>query len=344
MRYFAAIGHVEMISVQKRLVHLISGLIVLVSSQSFALTLSLPSEGESLVGEIRTVTTKYEDTLSDIARLNDLGYIEITEANPKVDPWLPGDGTLVTLPTQFILPPGPREGVVINLAELRLYYYPKDQNVVITHPLGIGREGWSTPTGQAKITGKTHKPTWRPPASIRAEHAAQGDPLPEVVHPGPNNPLGEHAMYLSLPGYLLHGTNKPYGVGMRVSHGCIRLYPEDIKSLFDQLPVGTPVRIINAPYKAGWSNGKLYVEAHQPLSEQIAEKGNNHTPMVRAIIEALGESTFQPDWEAVQKATSIQKGMPVVITEKRENVRFVLDKPLLSPQHNLLLSNDLNDN
>lgn len=274
----------------------------------------LPAPGDDLVGEVRRVETRYEDTLSDLARNNDLGYAEITETNPDVDPWLPGAGTEVILPTRFILPPGPREGIVINLAELRLYYYPKGENRVITHPLGIGREGWSTPLGNTRIVRKKHLPTWRPPASIRKEYAEKGETLPAVVRPGPDNPLGKHAMYLGMSSYLLHGTNKPYGVGMRVSHGCIRLYPEDIESLFNQVPVNTPVRIINHPYKAGWHEGRLYVEAHPPLSEQLQQQGINFTPMVRAIVDALGEQPLKPDWDAMKQAAMGQRGIPVPVT------------------------------
>jgi L,D-transpeptidase ErfK/SrfK len=286
-----------------------------ISFNAFGLSFTLPPEGNDLVGDIKTVTTVYEDTLSDIARNNDLGYTEMTEANPKVDAWLPGEGTEVIVPSRFILPPGPREGLVINLAELRLYYYPKGENRVITHPLGIGREGWSTPTGNGVITHKKELPTWRPPESIRKEHAEMGDPLPTVVPPGPDNPLGKHALYLSLTGYLIHGTNKPYGVGMRVSHGCIRLYPEDIASLFGQVPPGTKVHIINQPYKAGWHDGQLYVEAHQPLSEQRKSEGINFTPMVRAIIEASGDRNIKPDWNRMKSAALDQRGFPVPIWE-----------------------------
>ncbi|TVT59981.1 MAG: L,D-transpeptidase family protein [Sedimenticola thiotaurini] len=305
---------------------------------SVALSFPLPSEGNDIVGETREVQTRYEDTFSDIARLNDLGYAELAESNPGVDPWLPGEGTTIVLPARFILPAGPREGIVINLAELRLYYYPKGEGRVITHPLGIGREGWSTPTGSTRIIRKQHKPTWRPPKSVRKEHEEKGDPLPLVVKPGPDNPLGEHALYLSMSGYLIHGTNKPYGVGMRVSHGCIRLYPEDIASLFSQVPVNTPVRIINTPYKAGWENGQLFVEAHPPLSEQREEQGFNFTPMVRAILQAIGEQDLKPDWDAMKLAAKGQRGIPVAVTSAPPTK---LHKPLLSPQSNLLLSNSL---
>lgn len=279
-----------------------------------ALSFPLPAPGNDIIGEVRQVQTRYEDTFSDLARNNGLGYTEMTESNPQVDPWLPGEGTTVTLPTRFILPSGPREGVVINLAELRLYYFPKGEGRVVTYPLGIGREGWSTPTGLARVTRKQQGPTWYPPESIREEHAANGDPLPKVVKPGPDNPLGTHAIYLSMPGYLLHGTNKPYGVGMRVSHGCIRLYPEDIAALFKQIAPDTPVRIVNEPYKAGWENGQLFVEAHQPLSEQRTREGVNFTPLVRAVIKALGESDQKPDWEAMKQAAQGQRGIPVPVT------------------------------
>ena len=278
-----------------------------------ALSFPLPENWNDVVGEIKTVTARYEDTFSDIGRAHDLGYNEMVDANPGVDPWLPGEGTEIILPTRFILPPGPREGIVINLAELRLYYYPPGENRIVTHPLGIGREGWSTPTGQARVTGKKQDPSWRPPESIRREHADEGRPLPAVVEAGPENPLGQHAIYLSMTGYLLHGTNKPYGVGMRVSHGCIRLYPEDISSLFAQVPVNTPVRIINEPYKVGWQNGKLFIEAHKPLTEQQIEHGHDFTPLIRKVVTSLGLSTLQPDWETVKSAAESQRGYPVPI-------------------------------
>ena len=173
-----------------------------------------------------------EDTLPDIARRFNLGYEEIARANPGVDPWVPGEGREIVLPTQFVLPAAPREGLVINLAQLRVFYFPKvkegEPQTVITHPIGIGKVGWQTPEGTTKVTGKRKNPTWFPPASVRKEHKEAGDPLPSKVPPGPDNPLGAHMMTLGWPSYLIHGTNKPYGVGLRSSHGCIRFYPEDI--------------------------------------------------------------------------------------------------------------------
>lgn len=270
--------------------------------------------GQDLIGGIFTERTRHEDTLSDVARRRDLGYDEIVAANPEVDPWLPGEGTRVLVPSFFVLPPGPRKGIVINLPELRLYYYPKGGKKVITYPLGIGREGWETPVGETRITRKKENPAWIPPESIRLEHEEQGDPLPKIVEPGPDNPLGSHALYLGMPGYLIHGTNKPYGVGMRVSHGCIRLYPEDIAEFFPDVPAGTPVRIIDQPYKAGWFDGRLFIEAHAPLTDDQDEAHNRLTPLLKVAIGALGERNDELDWDALKKAVREHSGAPVPVT------------------------------
>lgn len=274
----------------------------------------MPLPGIDVVGDISSVTSRYEDTLSDIARANDLGFLEISEANPGVDPWLPGEGLEIMLPTRFLLPPGPREGIVINLAELRLYYYPKGENRVITYPLGIGREGWETPVGETRVTGKRPNPTWTPPESIRIEHLENGDILPKVVPPGPDNPLGAYAIYLALPGYLLHGTNKPFGVGMRVSHGCIRLYPEDIEKLFPRIPIDTRVRIINQPYKLGWVNGRLHIEAHQPLSEQRQNAVVDIAQLQEAVSAAVGSRRPAIDWDSLMDAALTHSGIPVPVS------------------------------
>ena len=236
----------------------------------------LPPAGQDVVGAVTTVKARYEDTLLDIARRHGLGYEDIVRANPEVDTWLPGDGTDVVLPTRFVLPPGPRSGVVLNLAEYRLYYYPVPEAgqpaVVMTYPISIGRMDWATPLGRTRVVAKATNPAWYPPESIRAEHAADGDPLPRVVPPGPNNPLGDRAMRLGLPGYLIHGTNRPSGVGMRVTHGCIRMFPEDIRFLFDEIPVNTPVRIINEPVKIGWNGDEMVMEVHRTLESAPAEE------------------------------------------------------------------------
>lgn len=278
---------------------------------AWGVTLELPAPGDDVVGKTFALTTRWEETFSDIARVYDIGYRQMVAANPKVDPWLPGEGTQVVIPQQYILPSAPREGIVINLAELRLFYFPKDRPVVVTYPIGIGREGWSTPTGETVVVGKKAGPSWTVPDSILKEHEEEGDPLPPVVPPGPDNPLGSHAIYLGLSGYLLHGTNKPYGVGMRVSHGCIRLYPENIKTFFKQVDVGTPVRIINQPYKAGWLKGELYVQAHPPLAEYLEEKGQNYTELVNAVINKLDKDSRTPDWSLLEEYATNKTGIPM---------------------------------
>jgi L,D-transpeptidase ErfK/SrfK len=278
----------------------------------------LPPAGTDVVGAIQVTIANAEDTLLDIARHYDLGYEEITAANPNVDPWLPGDGARVVLPTQFVLPDTPREGLVLNLASMRLFYYPKPRPglpaEVITHPVGIGREGWETPMGRSRITQKMVKPTWRVPASVRREHAANGDPLPPVVPPGPDNPLGDFAMRLSLPGYLIHGTNKPYGIGMRVSHGCVRLYPEDIARLFPEVPVGTQVHIVNQPYLAGWRDGLLYLEAHRPLAEDAKRWNGSLDPMEKAVRAKSANSRHTVNWHKARETALEVRGIPIPVS------------------------------
>lgn len=278
----------------------------------------MPAEEFDLVGVIRVVKAQPEDTLLDIARRYDVGQEAILHANPGVDRWLPGGGARVTVPTRHILPAPPHQGLVLNLPEMRIYYFPEagpgERSRVLTYPVGVGRMDWATPLGETKLVAKQKDPAWRPPQSIRAEHAAEGRPLPEVVPPGPDNPLGRHALRLGIPGYLIHGTNKVFGVGMRVSHGCIRMLPEDIEELFDLVPVGTPVRIINQPAKVGWHGGDLYLEVHPPLEED--EEGRQ--ALYETVMSALDEESLRRqvdvDHEAVTRALATASGMPVVIS------------------------------
>ncbi len=229
----------------------------------------LPPPDNDVIGAVTVIQARQDDTLIDIARRHGIGYEEIVRANPGVDNWLPGEGTEVILPSRYVLPPGPRTGVILNLAEYRIYYYPEPKGdeaaVVMTYPMSIGRMDWETPLGRTRIISKVRNPAWYPPASVRAEHAAEGDPLPRIVPPGPDNPLGGYAMRLDIPGYLIHSTNRPAGVGMRVSHGCIRMLPEDIGFLFEQVDVNTRVRIINEPIKLGWDGEQLIMEVHRTL-------------------------------------------------------------------------------
>jgi L,D-transpeptidase ErfK/SrfK len=231
---------------------------------------------DDVVGTVQVTHSSAEDTLSDIARRFNLGYEELVRANPNVDPWLPGEGREILLPTQFVLPDAPREGLVINLPTLRVFYYPKhaagEPQTVITHPIGIGKVGWSTPVGVTKVASKKKDPVWTPPASVRKEHKENGEILPARVPAGPDNPLGAYAMTLGWPSYLIHGTNKPYGVGMRSSHGCMRFYPEDIALLFDEIPLGTQVRVVNQPFLYGWHENSLYVQVVPTLEPDEPEK------------------------------------------------------------------------
>jgi L,D-transpeptidase ErfK/SrfK len=237
-----------------------------------AASFPLPPANERLFGELSHDVIAGEDTLVDVARRNRMGYDEVALANPDVDHWLPPPDTKVVLPTRFILPWGEREGIVVNLAEYRLYYFPKPQRgtppAVETYAVSAGRDEWPTPRVTTRISRKLENPAWYPNRAIRDEHAADGESLPSVVPAGPENPLGRFVLKLAMPGgYFIHGTSKPFGIGMSVTHGCLRLYPEDIEQLFAWVPQGTRVRIIDEPYKATWKDGVLYVEAHAPLDE-----------------------------------------------------------------------------
>jgi L,D-transpeptidase ErfK/SrfK len=236
-----------------------------------------------------------------------------------VDPWLPRAGRSIVIPGERILPSGPREGIVVNLPEHRLYYYPpavagKPQRVY-TYPISIGKMDWSTPLGKTKIQDKREKPTWTPPESVRQEHIANGDPpLPAVVPPGPDNPLGAHAMRLSLPGaYLIHGTNNPIAVGMAVTHGCIRMYPDDIAELFPMVKVGTPVYLINEPVKIAWVDGRLLLEAHPPVDAQGQTGEPDLTVFESLLQKALGDTVVAIHWDLARAELARARGMPAVV-------------------------------
>ncbi|MFN7096617.1 MAG: L,D-transpeptidase family protein [Gammaproteobacteria bacterium] len=285
----------------------------LLALQATAATYSLPTDAD-VVGSLQMTTLRSGVSLSTVVENYDIGYYELLEANPQMNPLHPYVGQRVIIPTQYVLPQAPRQGIVINLAELRLYYYPPGQNVVITEPIGIGRMGWNTPTGTFKIIEKIPNPTWHVPASIAADQASQGVILPKTIPPGPDNPLGAYAMRLSLPDYLIHGTNKPAGVGRRVSSGCIRMYPEDIASLFQMVAVGTPVTIVNQPFKAGWLNGQLYLEAVQPLSEQRSQMGSNLLQlMAQAVDNATAGTNAVINWNKAEMIANQQSSIPQVI-------------------------------
>jgi len=288
------------------------------TQQAFATTYELRNNEESVIGEIYSARAEYSDTLLDIARKHGFGYADIKLMNPEIDTWLPGKGQEVILPGKFILPDVPRMGIVLNIPEMRLYYFPEtkpgEEARVITYPLGVGREGWSTPYVKTKIVEKKKNPNWYPPESIRIEHEEAGDPLPKIVEAGPDNPLGDYAMRLGMREYLIHGTNKPYGIGMRVSHGCIRLYPEDIEALFQQVPIGTPVNIINEPYKIGVRDGVIYLEVHPHMVEDSEHfEENNMTDVVKYIVRITEERQYQIDWDMVREVVEDSRGIPVAV-------------------------------
>ncbi len=318
----------------------LSAIAWLATAPVYAEVYELPPQGYDVIGAVSTITARYEDTLVDIARRHGLGYYDIVQANPGVDIWLPGEGTEIVLPSRFVLPPGPRRGLVLNLAEYRMYYFPEpvagQPAYVYTYPISIGRMDWETPLGQTRIVAMAKDPAWYPPQSVRDEHAADGDPLPRVVPPGPANPLGTRALRLGLPGYLIHGTNRPAGVGMRVSHGCIRMFPEDIEFLFEHVRVDTPVRIINVPVKMGWDGNTLVAEVHPLLesSQVLTEETLEHleqldadvdlpppdpnskdplTHMTEQFIAATAERAGQLDWDVVEALVERANGIPEVV-------------------------------
>ena len=295
----------------------VSGLLVFsqLSTDVHAVSYELTNSETSIIGQVKTVAADGNITLLDIARAYGLGYQDIKLVNPDVDTWLPRKGQVVKLPSKFVLPNAPRQGIVMNIPEMRLYYYPPpaaDGSIIVeTYPLGIGRQGWATPYKITRIIAKQERPAWRPPKSILAEHEAAGDPLPELVEPGPDNPLGNYALRLGLPAYLIHGTNQPWGIGMRVSHGCIRLYPEDIAELYSKVEIGTVVNIIDNPFKVGELDGVLYLEAHPPLAESVSAA--YLTQVVRMIINITQENSYTVDWEKIGKVTEKPTGIPVPI-------------------------------
>ncbi|MDJ0711920.1 MAG: L,D-transpeptidase family protein [Woeseiaceae bacterium] len=317
-----------------------------VNAPVYAEVFELPPAGYDVIGSVSTITARYEDTLVDIARRHGLGYYDIVRANPGVNVWVPGEGTEIVLPNRFVLPPGPREGLVLNLAEYRMYFFPEPREgrpaYVYTYPMSIGRMDWETPLGNTTITAMARNPTWYPPQSVRDEHAAEGDPLPRIVPPGPENPLGTRAMRLGLPGYLIHGTNRPAGVGMRVSHGCVRMFPEDIEFLFERIRVKTPVRIINAPVKLGWDGDALVAEIHpllesaQPLIEESAEQleqldadinlpppdPNSKDPLTyvtEQFIAVTAEEAGKLDWDLVEALVGRSDGIPEAVGARIKN-------------------------
>jgi L,D-transpeptidase ErfK/SrfK len=290
------------------------------ATASHATVYELPTDGSAVVGTDTHIKTVFKDTLLDIGRRNSLGYYEIIRANPGVDMWLPGEGTDIMLPGRRILPPGPREGIVVNLPEHRLYYYPKpkkgEKPVVITYPVSIGKMDWKTPIGETHVIQKQKHPSWYPPEGVRKEHIANGDPLPAVVKPGPDNPLGDYAMRLAAGNgtYLIHGTNNPMAVGMAITHGCVRMYPEDVAALFPLIPVGTKVWLINEPVKVAFVDGELLLEAHPPVDDEGQNTAEPNMDLLsQKLDQALGTTTAAIHWDFAKQALQAANGIPTVV-------------------------------
>src|SRR5579864_483397 len=288
--------------------------------------------GQNVVGVVQMVKAAKDDTLTDIARRFNVGYEEILRANPDVDPWLPGEGREIVVPTQFVLPNAPYTGIVINIAAMRVYYFPPvkkgEPTVVITHPIGIGKVGWRTPEGVTKIVRRQKDPTWRVPVSVRKEHHDNGEELEPVIGPGPDNPLGKYAFYLQWPSYLIHGTNKPAGVGLRSSHGCIRLYPEDIEQFFNMVPIGTQVRVVNQPFLFGWRDGQLYMQAYDVLEDDTRDWNNAQKKLLtKSLATRLQQQVKahheEVDWSLVTSLARSPRGVPVPVTVQDGSIEQV---------------------
>ncbi|MBT1073937.1 L,D-transpeptidase family protein [Geobacter grbiciae] len=275
------------------------------------------ANGDDVIGRLAVVRLEQGDTLPDIARHFGLGITALSAANPGMDIWAPEAGKPVILPLSFVLPDTPRRGIVVNVATMRLFQYKGDDTslAVSTYPVGVGTKERPTPTGPTRVYRKAARPTWHVPASIAEDHRKKGDPLPPEVPPGPENPLGEYALYLSKPGYLIHGTNKPASIGLKATNGCMRLYPENIEVLYNDTPVNTPVAIVNQPYLIGQRDGVLYLEAHTPLEDAGTLELAKVYEKLRAIEKKAGRTL---DWTKIRKVQAEARGIPVPILELRQ--------------------------
>jgi L,D-transpeptidase ErfK/SrfK len=288
-------------------------------TQSVAVSSDAPLYKLDYIGNTEKYKAEYEDTLIHLARKNNLGFIEMRSANPHLDPWIPGEDAEIILPKRHLLPNAPKKGVVINLAEMRLYIFDDAGNAPTTFPIGVGREGLQTPIGSTSVTRKAIGPSWRPTARMRKEDPS----LPDVIKAGPDNPLGTHAIYLGWPQYAIHGTNRPYGIGRRVSSGCIRMYPEAIVKAYDLIPKGTMVTVVDQTIKVGWVDDMLYIEAStgQELADEMERLGKVReealsSNQISYIKTKAGKRAAEIDWDIAQKAYNARSGYPVPVLNK----------------------------
>lgn len=278
-----------------------------------ASVIELPHNGDNIIGRVQTLESKRGDTLRKIGRRYDIGSAEMKDANPELelDTSLKV-GTQVVIPQRFILPGHTRKGIVVNISELRMYYF-LDKDRVLTAPIGIGRVGWKTPIGTTKIIQKKYKPSWRPPVAVREEERKKGNILPDVMPPGPNNPLGDYMMRLGWYSYLIHSTNRPAGVGQRVTSGCILMYPEDIEKIFPLVPLGTQVTIVDEPIKIGHQGKKFFIEVHKPLEERGQYNEKDTIDLIEKLTKLVDNTPVHVRWKRALKAIKRESGIPVVV-------------------------------
>lgn len=291
---------------------------------------------QQVLGVTQVTRVQGEETLLDIGRRFHLGYDEMVWANRGVDVWLPGDGHEVVLPVAQILPDAPRSGLVANVAARRLFQFmspdASGKRRVVSYPIGVGREEYPTPLGSTQITGKRAYPDWRVPESVRRAHALRGDPLPAVVPGGPDNPIGTHVLDLGWPTYIIHSTNKPAGTGLRVTHGCLQLYPEDITRLYTEADVGSAVTIVDQPILAGWQGDQLFLEVHRPLEEHAVTASASEAVAAVALRKALasrGRDDAAVDWARVRTYVQAQAGYPLpVLRDAPDQSTYLASAPL----------------
>jgi L,D-transpeptidase ErfK/SrfK len=297
-----------------RLGHLVSASLLMISSQAFATSYSTPATDNSIIGAMQTGYVKSGDAAAEIAKAYDIGFNEIQNANPEINMnHRFASGREVMIPTQHMLPNVPRKGIVINLPEMRMYYYAG--NEVHTFPIGIGKPGKTIPVTTSKVTYKKTNPYWYPPQDIREFNLQQGVILPRVLPPGPDNPLGVYAIYMSVPTYLIHSTIFPESVGRRASFGCIRMYENDIEEFFPTISKGIPIEILNEPVKVGWQDKALFMEAHEPLEEYNDDPTATLPGMVHKIVEHTKNNPVLVDWQEVSFIAQAKDGTPHKIGE-----------------------------
>lgn len=289
----------------------VSAIFLIVSSQADATAYKVPPSTESLIGNVQYSSTGTSDNVINIAQRYDVGYNAIENANPQLDmsKGFPV-GASLQIPTQHLLPNQEREGIVINLPEMRMYYFVAGTNEVYTYPIGIGKIGKTIPIRKTAITRKKVDPSWIPPQDIREFNLKQGIILPRIMPPGPDNPLGSFAIYMTIPTYLIHSTIFPESVGKRASFGCIRMFESDIKNFFPSIQGGIPVMIVNSPVKVGWQDNHLYVEAHHPLEEHSGAFDSSLPGIVHTISDYSKSDTTLIDWQLVSYIAEKRDGVP----------------------------------